>query len=318
MYCNNEIDYLKFLRNKELYIFGAGNRGRNIAQKFEDKEYCIKSYIDNSENKIGTALEDIPIISLNEFMKVNSVDKVIIVCGYEREISSQLLQNNIYNFVCESHIDFGGGMDHYDESYFRWQQPIGEFSAKVKVRLFQKYINKEMTVLEFGSGGGFLLKELQAKEKLGIDINDSARKFAQTIGIRSVKYVSDVEDEFADVIISTNVLEHVENPLGELRELYKKLKFDGKIVFYVPNESCDVEYTRSEFNNHLYTWNCLNIGNLFKAAGFFVHSVERIQEVWPGNYQAIGNEVSEVLFDAISEIGGKASNENRCLIVAYK
>ncbi len=120
------------------------------------------------------------------------------------------------------------------------------------------------------------------------------------------------------MIISNSALEHVENPLGILRELHNKLKEHGKIVFYVPNESCDTEYSRSEVNNHLYTWNCLNLGNLFKAAGFFVYKVEKIKEVWPKNYMKIEKEVSEELFDVIAEIGGNAIDENRCLIVAYK
>lgn len=113
-------------------------------------------------------------------------------------------------------------------------------------------------------------------------------------------------------------MEHTENPFSILRELYGKLKEGGKIVFHVPNESCDTEYTRSEINNHLYTWNCLNIGNLFKAAGYFVYSVQKVQEVWPKNYFEIAQEVSPELFDSICSIGGKAYNENRCIIVAYK
>lgn len=113
-------------------------------------------------------------------------------------------------------------------------------------------------------------------------------------------------------------MEHVEYPLKALRELRDKLKDKGTIVFYVPNESCDTEYKRSDINNHLYTWNCLTLGNLFKAAGYFVHSVEKVQEVWPQHYLEIAKEVSPEMFDAICRLGGRAFDENRCLIVAYK
>ena len=89
-------------------------------------------------------------------------------------------------------------------------------------------------------------------------------------------------------------------------------------MFYVPNESCDTEYSRSESNNHLYTWNPLNIGNLFKAAGYFVYSVEKVQEVWPKHHIRIEKEISPELFEAICDIGGRAFDENRCMIVAYK
>jgi len=113
-------------------------------------------------------------------------------------------------------------------------------------------------------------------------------------------------------------LEHTENPLGELKELRKKLKDGGKIVFHVPNETGEREYQKSEINNHLYTWNCLCIGNLFKAAGFFVFSVESIQEMWPNHFMSIKEEMSNELFDDICKIAGKAFNENSCIIVAYK
>lgn len=184
--------------------------------------------------------------------------------------------------------------------------------------MFSPYIKDNDVLIEFGSAGGYLLKELEAREKIGIEINDYARENARALGITSFKNISDVCDDYADIIISTHVLEHVENPLGVLRELHGKLKEGGKAVFVVPNESCEVEYTRSEINNHLYTWNCLNIGNLFKAAGYFVYSVKCFQEIWPSNYVEIEKEVSPLMFDTIAELGGMARNENECLIVAYK
>lgn len=184
--------------------------------------------------------------------------------------------------------------------------------------MFRPYIRSDMTVVEFGSGGGYLLDNLQAKEKIGIEINDAARAEAKKIGINSVKYISDIPDDYADIIISTSVLEHVENPFGALKELKGKLKDGGRIVFHVPNESCDTEYVRSEVNNHLYTWNCLTLGNLFKAAGYFVYSVQKVQEVWPKHFLEIERQVSSELFETLCEIGGKTFDENRCIIVAYK
>lgn len=100
--------------------------------------------------------------------------------------------------------------------------------------------------------------------------------------------------------------------------MHSKLKPGGKIIFYVPNENCETEYVRSEYNNHLFTWNCLNLGNLFKAAGYFVYSVERIQTKWPDNYWQMYHEVGEVCFDFLKDLNGVAHNENRCLIVAFK
>ena len=317
MYKNDDIDYLKYLLNKDVLIFGAGVQGKVCFHKLKIKKIKVIGYIDN--NKRVEELNHIPVYSFDWLKEHNSSNVMIIISSrYEREMKMQLLDNCIFNFISESQIDFGGGSEHYDENYFKWQKGIGKFGAEIKVNMFKPYITKDMTVVEYGSGGGYLLNLIDARVKLGIEINDSARAEAEALGIKSVAKIDDVADEFADVIISTSVLEHVENPFEAIKKLRSKLKNGGKIVFHVPNESCETEYRRSDINNHLYTWNCLNIGNLFKAAGYFVYSVERVQEVWPKNYMQLHEQVSDELFAELCYLGGRTFQENRCIIVAYK
>lgn len=259
------------------------------------------------------------IFSFKDFVSSEFSQNMIIICSiHEREISLQLMEAGIFQFVSDSQIDFGGGEEYYDEFYWDRQRKNGEIGARIKKRLFSPYISKDDVIIDFGCGGGYLLQELEAKEKIGIEVNDYARKNVELLGIKCVKRISEIPDNYADVIISNSALEHTENPYGILKDLHAKLKEGGRAVFYVPNESCEKEYSRSEFNNHLYTWNCLNIGNLFKAAGYFVHMVERVQEVWPRKFIKLEKELSPELFDTLSELGGCASNENKCLIVAYK
>jgi hypothetical protein len=257
MYINKDIDYLKFLKNRKIIIFGAGKAGIKGLDKIRHsiKGVEIMAVCDNDKNKQGQKVFDVPIISFDKLLEINNNnDCMIIICsGYEREIKQQLVDNKVYNFISISQIDFGGGEEYYDEAYFKWQKSLGQFGGKIKSKMFQPYIKEDMTVVEFGSGGGYLLDNILAKEKIGIEINDTARKSAEEIGIKSVKNISDIKDCYADIIISTSALEHVENPLGVLRELRGKLKENGMIVFHVPNESCNTEYARSDINNHLYT-----------------------------------------------------------------
>lgn len=321
MYLNNDIDWVKFLHGKDVCIFGAGNQGKKELRRLNKINACIQAFIDNDAKKIGTSYSNVKIISLTDYKLHMSHNNIIVICSnHERDIKQQLLEEGIFNFISISQIDFGGGEDYYDERYFEWQKPLGEFGAKISHKLFAQYVKKNDVLVEFGSAGGYLLNTFDNAVRIGIEINDSARKYAETQGVKCVKTADMISENFADIIISSHVLEHVENPLGELRKLYRILKNGGRMVFYVPNESCYAEYERSEINNHLYTWNCLHIGNLFKAAGFFVHSVKLIQEVWPDNWKEISNEISDAFFDSLSIMGGIARGDkcNNCLIVAYK
>lgn len=43
---------------------------------------------------------------------------------------------------------------YYDEKYFEWQKTVGEFGGKANLFKFEKYINEDSDVLDFGCGGG--------------------------------------------------------------------------------------------------------------------------------------------------------------------
>jgi|GEM_PF-2296451 len=319
MYINNDIDYIKYLKNKDVVIFGAGSFGRRVSKKFITKKINVIYFCDNDKAKKKQVINEIEVLNFDDLLKKKLSNYMIVIAStYEREIKEQLLNNNVFNFISYSQVDFGGGEEFYDESYFEYQKKMGIFGAKIKKSLFEKYINENDAVIEFGSGGGYLLNELNCKTKIGIEINDIARKNARSIGIESVKYPDNIDDDFADVIISTSVLEHVENPLDALRKLRPKLKDGGKIIFNVPSEGFEYEYERSEVNNHLYTWNCLTIGNLFKAAGYFVHRIEKIEADWPMKYEEVYSECGENLFEEISKIEGTLYRGYACLIIAYK
>jgi 2-polyprenyl-3-methyl-5-hydroxy-6-metoxy-1,4-benzoquinol methylase len=321
MYKNNDIDYLKWIKqaSKQVIIWGAGFMGIDTFCKFQKAGIAVKFFVDRDSKKQEELPFGVKVIAPQQVKGCNDENILIVICSAsEREIKEELMNQNIFNFISCTQIDFGGGAEHYDETYFEWQRTMGEFGAKLSMRMFAPYIAPNATLVEFGSGGGYLLAEIKCAKKVGIEINEAAREEAQKRGLETVAGIEEITDEFADIIISTHALEHVENPFGALKALRGKLKEKGKIVFCVPNESRGTEYFRSDINNHLYTWNCLNIGNLFKAAGFFVYSVERIQEVWPKEYLKLREQLSEEMFNELCSVRGKVYDESRCLIVAYK
>jgi SAM-dependent methyltransferase len=195
-------------------------------------------------------------------------------------------------------------MGHYDENYFSWQKNMGEFGGWANKAKFLKYIKPENTVLDFGCGGGFLLKNIECIRKIGVEINETAAETAKQNGIEIYSRVEDVADECVDVVISDNALEHTHHPLDELKHLYKKLKNDGKIIFVVPCENISYKYISKDINQHLYSWSPMCIGNLFNLAGFTVIESLPYIHKWPLKYIKIAK-FCQKTFDLVCKIYGR-------------
>lgn len=64
----------------------------------------------------------------------------------------------------------------YGDQYFRWQRKIGEFEAKVGLYKFSKFVKPDDRVIDFGCGGWYMLRSLNCKDRIGIEVNESARR----------------------------------------------------------------------------------------------------------------------------------------------
>jgi SAM-dependent methyltransferase len=187
---------------------------------------------------------------------------------------------------------------YYDNKYFDWQAPIGEFGGWANLTKFRPFIDNDFNVIDFGCGGGYLLKNIRCKEKIGVEVNDSAREQAQQNGIRTVKSSMDIDEKWADLIISNHALEHVSDPLSELQNLKRLLKPNGKIVFYVPCESIHLAYRNNDVNQHLFTWSPMCLGNIFSEAGYLIEESAPYYHQWPPkNYRRIARWGGRQLFD---------------------
>jgi SAM-dependent methyltransferase len=186
---------------------------------------------------------------------------------------------------------------YYDQTYFNWQASIGEFGGWANAPKFEKFIKKSDVVLDFGCGGGWLLKRLPGVKKLGIEINPAALKVAQGNGIEAYPSAKNIQDNSVNIIISNHALEHTHNPLGELKTLKTKLCVAGKAVFVVPCESVFNQYKSGDVNRHLYTWNPMCLGNLFTEAGYSVLESKPLWHSWPPQYQLIAKVGGRKLFD---------------------
>lgn len=193
---------------------------------------------------------------------------------------------------------------HYDEDYFAWQREIGQFGAWADLPRFQPYVRNDSRLVDFGCGGGFLLNALNAREKVGIEVNPVAREAAHRLGLDVRPSPADVQDAWADVIISNHALEHCAHPLAELEALRTKIRPGGVFVCVVPSETARRTYDPSDHNRHLYTWSPLNLGHLFDEAGYTVEEAEEVVHRWPPFARQIARVGGRPLFDLASRAYG--------------
>lgn len=194
---------------------------------------------------------------------------------------------------------------HYDNDYFAWQAPLGEFGGWANQSKFEEYITPDSVVLDFGCGGGFLLKNLVCRKRIGVEVNPLAAETARKNAIEVYGSVEEVPDSSIDVIISNSALEHTLRPLQELTALHRKLKSGGRIVFVVPCESISYAYVPNDTNHHLYSWSPMCIGNLFTEAGFVVLESKPYIHKWPRGYRVIAKVGGRWLFNLVCRVYGR-------------
>jgi len=142
---------------------------------------------------------------------------------------------------------------------------------------------KSLSIVEIGCGSGgilFALKEAGARSVVGFDIDRSRIAFGK-------KYINelyaqdalseDIDDynEF-DVIILSNILEHLSTPKDFLLRLSSKISSDNPVVLIdVPNLDTSFKYSSGTFNDflkisHVWYFNFINIERLLNQTGFDV------------------------------------------------
>jgi SAM-dependent methyltransferase len=205
---------------------------------------------------------------------------------------------------------------HYDDCYFEGQKKNGDTEGKSELFKFQQFVNRNDTVLDFGCGGGFTLKNIECRRRLGVDINPSARKYAQSQGIEVFENIGQLPEDIIDVVISNHALEHVFSPLDVLCNLRGKLKSTSRVVFVVPHDCANQAWRPNDTNMHLYTWNMLTIGNLFVTAGYTVERIDLIRHRWPWYPGLVMKSLGHAWFHRIGYLVGWLTGTSQVRIVA--
>jgi 2-polyprenyl-3-methyl-5-hydroxy-6-metoxy-1,4-benzoquinol methylase len=142
-------------------------------------------------------------------------------------------------------------------------------------------------ILEFGAGRGYFSDSLVDRGAQVFLYEPYGYEYLVSKGYRVFRNFSEIDtDLHFDGIVSIDVIEHLEEPWNDLRELARYLKPHGWMFLSTPNSgSLNSMISRHEWRelqnpSHLMMFNQTNIESMFQRLNF--HSYQKLK--WPVNY----------------------------------
>lgn len=129
-------------------------------------------------------------------------------------------------------------------------------------------------ILEIGCSGGVLLQQLRGRgygELHGVDISEPAIRAAEARGCEDVKVMDaatlSFPDESFDLLIASDVLEHLDKPVDALREWRRVLAPAAKLIVFVPAFQF-LWSSHDEANQHFRRYSAPELRTQLEAAGY--------------------------------------------------
>ena len=151
-----------------------------------------------------------------------------------------------------------------------------------------KAIVSEMTepavqLLDFGCGEGEFLETLASINGLsclGYDIDPTAVRVAEETGCQATTDLGQLSHQRFDVVTMMHVIEHLYEPLQELRDISRVMKPGAKLIIETPNATdalinlyeCEAFMDFTFWSHHPIIYSAMSLQCLLEEAGFTVTS----------------------------------------------
>lgn len=117
------------------------------------------------------------------------------------------------------------------------ERSLANYNRWIVSRLVDEFRRRSYrSVLDFGAGVGslaILFREMVGTAPLTLEIDGDQRAILSRRGFQPYVSIDQLPDDI-DMIYTSNVLEHISDDIGALRELHGHLAPGGRIVIFVP------------------------------------------------------------------------------------
>ena len=141
-----------------------------------------------------------------------------------------------------------------------------------------------MTLLSIGCGAGYAESEISdAFYKFGIEPDYNASKIAEKYldnVINDIFRVNNYKPETFDVIFCHHVIEHIEDPVVFIKDVYSILKLGGKLIIGTPNFDSAMarrygkDYRMLYDNTHIYLFSDFSLKELLEDNMFLIENID--------------------------------------------
>lgn len=139
-----------------------------------------------------------------------------------------------------------------------------------------KNLDRNLSILDVGCSGGPLIRLLQKKgfvKVAGIDINECSVQLCRSLENADIRVADGCSTGFGDdqfdMVIASDVLEHIEEPIRGLTEWLRILKPKGRAIIFVP--AFQFLWSRHDkVNRHYRRYTKQEIVTLLEQAGFCI------------------------------------------------
>ena len=199
----------------------------------------------------------------------------------ERYQDSHLCKCGSCGFIFSKEIPNNESLvSYYDEQYDRtsYFSPITKKRYDELLEMFEPF-RKTNKILDIGCGYGFFSHVAKKKgwEVYGVEVSEEASKNCEVKGINMFQGSitdADFDPEMFDIIISIEVIEHVNTPNTFVQQSNKFLRKGGGMYVTTPNFNSYLRYKLKEkydvidYPTHLCYFTSKTFRNVFESNGF--------------------------------------------------
>ena len=246
---------MKFLNKESFFVkhFDAHKfRGKNFFSDFrkDDKKNLLKFSKFCTKKKIPCRICNSKKIE-NKFLQI-SKKYFLCKCSNCGFIFPNIDCTRINNYENEIYNNYHESTLSINESKNKKYRNSKLIKERYNYCYYQNFKNNKKKVLEVGFGQADFLTYLKKKNIpcFGIEYNKALVDFAKNKNLKvSFGNMEKLQDNFYDLVVMFDVIEHFIDPVKKLKIIYKKLKKGGLLIFYTPNvESLGFELMKDKQN----------------------------------------------------------------------